>query len=207
MLYLTQRILDAIIFYYLESWTADTSDPSWTRYLTQIELFQRHMTTAAYKIAVRADQPSGSSKSNRQGPVNQTVMQKIAKAFLDGLYALLDGLVLLASDESPIVTGKMLHIETATATGSNPLDQVDLKNSVGFTIFFARLHGLLTVCCRMFECFAAFQISDTCPKWSYPACSPNWKAHWGFRSLRMNKSVPLHRDICMGYFVNINGRN
>ena len=133
-MYLTHRILDAIIFYYLESWTADTSDPSWTHYLTQIELFQRHMTTAAYKIAIKADQPSGLSKSNRQNPANQTVVQKIAKAFLDGLYALLDGLVLLASDESPIMTGKMLDVETPAATGSNPLEQVDLKNSVSFTI-------------------------------------------------------------------------
>jgi exocyst complex component 2 len=57
-------------------------------------------------------------------------MHKIAKAFLDALYAFLDGLVLLASDESPISTGQMLDMETPTLTRSNPLEQLDLKNGV-----------------------------------------------------------------------------
>lgn len=60
-------------------------------------------------------------------------MHKIAKAFLDALYAFLDGLVLLASDESPISTGQMLDMETPTLTGSNPLEQLDLKNGVSPT--------------------------------------------------------------------------
>ena len=60
-------------------------------------------------------------------------MHKIAKAFLDALYAFLDGLVLLASDDSPISSGQMLDMETPTLTGSNPLEQLDLKNGVSHT--------------------------------------------------------------------------
>ncbi|KAK2461007.1 hypothetical protein APHAL10511_006948 [Amanita phalloides] len=118
---------DALIFYYLESWKASANDPSSTHYLTQIELYQRHMTTAAFKIAVGADLPSGTSKSKRNA-VNPIFLHKIARAFSDALYAFLDGLVLLASDESPIASEKMLDMETPTLAGSNPLEQLDLKN-------------------------------------------------------------------------------
>lgn len=128
------RSLDSLVFYYLESWRASISDPSSTHYLTQIELYQRHMTTSVFKIAVGADLSSGISKSSRQNPVNPTLKHKIAKAFLDALYAFLDGLVLLASDESPISTGKMLDMETPTLTGSNPLEQLDLRNGVSHSI-------------------------------------------------------------------------
>ncbi|KIL63509.1 hypothetical protein M378DRAFT_164391 [Amanita muscaria Koide BX008] len=120
---------DALIFYYLETWRTSTSDPSWTHFLTQIEFFQRHMTTAAYKIAAGVDQSPGSSKSSRQHSPSQVFIQKITKAFVDGLYAILDGLVLLASDEAPIAVGKMLDVESTTLNGSNPLEQVDLTNS------------------------------------------------------------------------------
>ncbi|KAF8633062.1 hypothetical protein AX15_001537 [Amanita polypyramis BW_CC] len=119
---------DALIFYYLESWRANTSNSTSTHYLVQIELYQRYMTTAAFKIAVGADLSSGASKSSRHSPMNQIFVHKITKAFLDVLYAFLDGLVLLASDESPIVAGKVLDVDTSALTGTNPLDQLDLKN-------------------------------------------------------------------------------
>ncbi|PFH47085.1 hypothetical protein AMATHDRAFT_68442 [Amanita thiersii Skay4041] len=119
---------DAGIFYHLETWKASTSDRYSTHYLVQIEHFQRHMTTAAFKIAMGDSSPGSPRPSGRQNPMNQTNVAKIMRAFLDALYAFLDGLVLLASDESPIVTGKKLKIETLTLPGSNPLDQLDLTN-------------------------------------------------------------------------------
>jgi exocyst complex component 2 len=100
------------------------------------------MTTAAFRIAAGPDLSSGISKSSRQNSVNPTLKHKIAKAFLDALYVFLDGLVLLASDESPISTGKILDMETPTLTGSNPLEQLDLRNGVSY--FFAkRVRGTL----------------------------------------------------------------
>ena len=92
------------------------------------------MTTAAFKIAIGADLSSGTSKSSRHSPTNQIFVHKIAKAFLDALYAFLDGLVLLASDESPIAVGKVLDVETPALTGTNPLEQLDLKNGVSHPI-------------------------------------------------------------------------
>lgn len=105
-------IIDASIFYYLENWRSSPSEPYSTHYLTLIESFQRHITTAAYKIASGAD-PSLSASASRparqqQTPVPQGFTIKITRSFMDSLYAFLDGLVLLASDESPIATGKML---------------------------------------------------------------------------------------------------
>jgi len=94
---------DAKIFHNLEAWVTTRETPSSTRYLSQFELFQRHMTTAAYRIAAGADLPSTSLKSSKQPAVPQVFTSKITKTFLDAIYAFLDGLVLLASEESPLL--------------------------------------------------------------------------------------------------------
>lgn len=95
-----------------------------------MEHFQRHLTTAAFKLAGGVDLSSSVSLSKpvKQNPVPQVFVTKITKAFLDALYAFLDGLVLLASDESPIVTGKILAKEESS--GANHLDLLDLSNGV-----------------------------------------------------------------------------
>ncbi|KAF5383308.1 hypothetical protein D9615_005002 [Tricholomella constricta] len=121
---------DAKLFYYLETWIASPTDMSATRYLDQIELFQRQLTTAAFKLAGGVDLSASSlAKPSKQNPVPQAFISKITKAFLDALYAFLDGLVLLASNESPIVTGKMQVTDMApAATGPNPLELLDLHD-------------------------------------------------------------------------------
>ncbi|KAJ3567835.1 hypothetical protein NP233_g6101 [Leucocoprinus birnbaumii] len=121
---------DTNIFYYLEGWRADPSNQHITRYLSYMEHFQRHLTTAAFKLAGGVDlSSSGStsvSKPVKQNPVPQVFITKITKAFLDALYAFLDGLVLLASDESPIVAGNFLAKEESSET--NHLDLLDLSD-------------------------------------------------------------------------------
>jgi exocyst complex component 2 len=57
-------------------------------------------------------------------------VNKITKAFLDALYIFLDGLVQLASDESPIVTGKISARSAGTVTGGNRLESLDLTDAV-----------------------------------------------------------------------------
>ncbi|KAJ7810126.1 exocyst complex component sec5 [Mycena leptocephala] len=99
-LLITGWLRDANIFYYLEEWIASPTDASATHYLTQMELFQRHVTTAAFNASALA-------KPVRQNPIPTAFVSKITKAFLDALYAFLDGLVHLASEESPVMTGKM----------------------------------------------------------------------------------------------------
>ncbi|KAJ7136006.1 exocyst complex component Sec5-domain-containing protein [Mycena epipterygia] len=127
-LLITSWLRDANVFYYLEEWIASPSDASATHYLTQMELFQRHVTTAAFKIAGGVDLATASiSKPVRQNPIPTAFVSKITKAFLDALYAFLDGLVHLASEESPVVTGTMPVTEAAGGPGGpNPLELLDM---------------------------------------------------------------------------------
>ncbi|RDB30270.1 Exocyst complex component 2 [Hypsizygus marmoreus] len=119
---------DARIFYHLETWVASISEASATHYLDQMELFQRHLTTAAFKLAGGVDLNATSlTKPTKQHPVPQAFVAKVIKAFLDALYAFLDGMVLLASDDSPIVTGKMGEAVKA-AIGVNALELLDLRD-------------------------------------------------------------------------------
>ncbi|KAF7349293.1 Exocyst complex component SEC5 [Mycena sanguinolenta] len=130
-LLITSWLRDANLFYYLEEWIASPLDASATHYLTQMELFQRQVTTAAFKLAGGVDLAAASSLSKpvRQNPIPAAFVSKITKAFLDALYAFLDGLVHLASDESPIVTGKMPRTEAAGGPGgSNPLELLDMRD-------------------------------------------------------------------------------
>jgi exocyst complex component 2 len=66
-------------------------------------------------------------------------LQKITKAFLDALYTFLDGLVHLASDDSPAVKKKgkeredtvvVVNSTTSSGTASNPLELLDLTDGV-----------------------------------------------------------------------------
>ncbi|KAJ6631115.1 exocyst complex component Sec5-domain-containing protein [Mycena sp. CBHHK59/15] len=122
---------DANIFYYLEEWIGSPTDSSATHYLTQMELFQRHVTTAAFKLGGGVDLSTSAaaslSRPVRQNAIATAFVSKITKAFLDALYAFLDGLVHLASEDSPVVTGKMPVTEAAGGPGgANPLELLDL---------------------------------------------------------------------------------
>lgn len=59
------------------------------------------MTTAAFKLAGGIDLSSSLSttKSSRPGLVPPVLVAKITKAFLDSIYVILDGIVLLVSNE------------------------------------------------------------------------------------------------------------
>ncbi|KAL0958155.1 hypothetical protein HGRIS_000321 [Hohenbuehelia grisea] len=117
-LLLTAWLRDASLFYHLETWVAGstttaTSTPgtpsaTTTRYLSLTESFQRYITTGAYKLASGLDLSGSSSssllKQGRQSAIPHAFVAKITKAFLDAIYAFLDGLVHLASDESPVVS-------------------------------------------------------------------------------------------------------
>ncbi|TFK20519.1 hypothetical protein FA15DRAFT_673418 [Coprinopsis marcescibilis] len=121
---------DAATFYHVESWANSSSVPHSTHYLSQIEMFQRHLTTAAYKLAGGVEPTSGpTSRLAKQQAIPQSFVTKITKAFLDSLYAVLDGLVLLASDESPIVTGKMPSLDTSAIKRPTSLSVLDVTDS------------------------------------------------------------------------------
>jgi len=93
----------------------------------QIELFQREITTAAFKLAGGVDVSSSSiSKPATQNAIPNAFITKITKAFLDALYAFLDGLVHLASDESPA----MAKGNEKVSLKSGNLELLDLTNGV-----------------------------------------------------------------------------
>ncbi|KAF8189835.1 exocyst complex component Sec5-domain-containing protein [Mycena galopus ATCC 62051] len=130
-LLITAWLRDANLFYHLEEWVASPADASATHYLTQMELFQRQVTTAAFKLAGGVDLAAAASPSKpvQQNPIPAAFVSKITKAFLDALYAFLDGLVHLASEESPVVTGKMPRTEAAGGPGGpNPLELLDVRD-------------------------------------------------------------------------------
>jgi exocyst complex component 2 len=126
---------DAKIFYNLETWVATRKDPSSTRYLSQFEHFQRHMTTVAYKIAAGADLPASSSKASKQSPILQVFTSKITRAFLNAIYAFLDGLVLLASSDPPVSEKPLSNMGVISpAEGAVEMslqELVDLNDAVG----------------------------------------------------------------------------
>ncbi len=128
------RFVDANIFYHLETWVGSTVDPYTTIYLSQIRTFQKQVTTSAFKIAGGVDlSTASSSRQTKQNPVAPEFVTKIMKAFLDSLYAFLDGLVHLASDESPTSAAARAHLplQTNATPGTNPLELVKIEDAVG----------------------------------------------------------------------------
>ncbi|KAI5996502.1 exocyst complex component Sec5-domain-containing protein [Pisolithus orientalis] len=92
---------DANVLYHLESWTPSMTDSSVTQYMSLFEVFQRHMTLSALKIAGGVDLATTTSslRTIQQNQLPSTFANKITRAFLDAVYAFLDGLVHLTSSE------------------------------------------------------------------------------------------------------------
>jgi hypothetical protein len=120
--YLT-LLTDSRIFFHLETWEHNPEDRSTTLYLGRMHKFQKHVTTAAYKIA------SGmtDSSSTKQKQIPQEFSTKITGSFLDSLFCFLDGLVHLASDESPVVQNS---IRASLEEPTTSVPQYDLKKNV-----------------------------------------------------------------------------
>ena len=88
------------------------------------------MTTAAFKISGGVDLSNVMSpKTVKQNQLAPTFVSKITKAFLDAIYAFLDGLVHLASDESPVAIGKRpAHVSPRNVV--KPLQILDVTDGV-----------------------------------------------------------------------------
>jgi len=117
------------MFYGLETWVSRPDEPFTTHFLIQIELYQRHMTTAAFRLVGGVDS-SPSLKLPKQYPVPPALVTKITTTFLDAIYAILDGMILLASDELTIPTAEQPRTIDGTRVDLNPLGALDLKDSV-----------------------------------------------------------------------------
>ncbi|KAF8434522.1 exocyst complex component Sec5-domain-containing protein [Boletus edulis BED1] len=116
---------DAALFHLLETWTPSTPDPSVTQFMSLFDVFQRQLTTHALKFAGGIELSSTSSSSFRtiqQNQISHAFMIKITKAFLDAVYAFLDGLVHLTSSEWSVTT------ETAGPSQQLPSKPYDLND-------------------------------------------------------------------------------
>lgn len=116
--------------YALESFTPDLSTPSTTLYLAHLESFMRHLATSAFKIAgcVSTESGSGMLRVTQQNIVPPAFTSKITKAFLDAIYAVLDGFVVLVADEAPPGMGSIVAAGAPEREGKQEL--IDLRDSV-----------------------------------------------------------------------------
>ncbi|KAG1844491.1 exocyst complex component Sec5-domain-containing protein [Suillus subluteus] len=120
---------DANYMYTLESFTPDLSTPSTTLYLAHLESFMRHLATSAFKIAggVSTDSGSGVLRVTQQNIVPPAFISKITKAFLDAIYAVLDGFVVLVAEEAPPGVGSIVSAGAPEREGKQEL--IDLRDS------------------------------------------------------------------------------
>ena len=117
---LMNAFLDARLFHHLENWEPNPQVPGTTLYLTKMHAFHKHNSTAAYKIAGGVDPTASSStKPAKQKAIGPEYASKISKAFLDALYAFLDGLVHLASDDWHASDINVSSIEAIREPNSN----------------------------------------------------------------------------------------
>lgn len=120
---------DANCMYALESFAPDLSTPSTTLYLAKLESFMRHLATTAFKIAggVSTDSGSGVLRVTQQNIVPPAFTSKITRAFLDAIYAVLDGFVVLVAEEAPPGVGSIVAAGVPEREGKQEL--IDLRDS------------------------------------------------------------------------------
>ncbi|GAA5980926.1 hypothetical protein JCM10908_003921 [Rhodotorula pacifica] len=140
-------IRDAKFFYRLENWRPDPDQPSATVFLRHLAAYQRFMSISAYRIAGGSEERGNSfftasssststSAKNRSRPgddLPRDLTRQVKSAFLDSLYAFLDGLVHVAfSDPATIFaasahSGRKGSLVEAAETGGRP-SEVDVQN-------------------------------------------------------------------------------
>ncbi|CAG8674429.1 4002_t:CDS:10, partial [Dentiscutata heterogama] len=92
---------DAKIFYSLEDWSLDQDNREITNFLRNFHIFHKYNSRSAYKIASLGY--VSDDDDNKSSRISDAFLQKIKGAFLDSLYAYLDGLVhLVFSDYTPL---------------------------------------------------------------------------------------------------------
>ena len=135
---------DANLFYHLESWTLESGEPATTSYPSLFELFQRRLIIVTYKIAVATESSHVPAPFTMKGiqnlpvqrkkPRAMSLINKVKKTFMDAIYAFLDGLVLLTTEDFLSVKelDSMRHLQR-TADGLYGL--FDMRDAVSDDLF------------------------------------------------------------------------
>ena len=113
----------------LETWELSETEPSTTQYLSKVNFFQRHTIGSAFKIAGGTEPSSSTSRSKKQNSVPTDFAQKVAKTFFDTLTLLLDGLLQLVNEDSPVPLPEKLP--QAAPTAGSLRTTVDFTDAVG----------------------------------------------------------------------------
>jgi exocyst complex component 2 len=125
-------LLDARAFCYLETWAFSSSEPFTTEYLSEIQFFQRQLTSWALKFASGAEASSSSARLGRR-PIPNEFLTKTTRAFLDATYAFLDGLVQLAEEGSPVTDPeKFPSVDVNTVGKLQAMTLLDTSDVVSF---------------------------------------------------------------------------
>ncbi|POY70342.1 hypothetical protein BMF94_6622 [Rhodotorula taiwanensis] len=141
-------IRDAKTFYRLENWRSDPDQPSITVFLRHLAAYQRFMAASAYRIAGGSEELASSCfsavtpttggaaakvRARQEDALPKDLTRRIQSAFLDGLYAFLDGLVHVAfSDPASIFAApsgppRKTSIVEATSHSGRPAE-IDTQN-------------------------------------------------------------------------------
>lgn len=115
------EFVDAKVFFRLEDWQLDPEDQSKTIYLKRMRTYQRNMARMVYKTSGGDEERANNlfisshastmnllkkSTSNRdQEHISADFCKKIHTAYLDALYAFLDGLMQAAVSEPQTLEG------------------------------------------------------------------------------------------------------
>ncbi|KAJ1030000.1 hypothetical protein NDA16_000913 [Ustilago loliicola] len=129
---------DAKLFHMLEDWTLNPDEQATTLHLREIAAFHKSNARQAFHLAggrsastpVSALEASRKHRSAEQ-PVAPEFTARIKGAFLDALYAFLDGLVHLAfSEYSPLEPRTALSVQTVPGHPGSSVDVRDLDTRV-----------------------------------------------------------------------------
>ncbi|CDS00803.1 related to Exocyst complex component Sec5 [Sporisorium scitamineum] len=129
---------DAKLFHMLEDWTLNPDEQATTLHLRELAAFHKNNARQAFHLAggrSASTPPSAleASRKNRHGeqPVAPEFTARIKGAFLDALYAFLDGLVHLAfSEYSPLEPRTALSVQSVPGHPGSVVDVKDLDTRV-----------------------------------------------------------------------------
>ncbi|KAI3479512.1 hypothetical protein L1887_58423 [Cichorium endivia] len=129
---------DAKIFHLLEDWTLNPDEQATTLHLRAIAAFHKSNARQAFHLAggrsastpVSALEARGKNRAAEQ-PVASEFTTRIKGAFLDALYAFLDGMVQLAfSEYSPLEPRTALSVQAVPGQPGSSVDVRDLDTRV-----------------------------------------------------------------------------
>ncbi|GAA5873213.1 hypothetical protein JCM3774_000083 [Rhodotorula dairenensis] len=143
-------IRDAKVFYRLENWRPDPDQPSTTVFLRHLAAYQRFMSISAYRVAGGSEERANShfsasssatgpgaaakSRSRPEDDLPKDLTRRIKSAFLDSLYAFLDGLVHVAFSDpatifaAPPQSGRKGALGDGSDVGVGRPSEVDVQN-------------------------------------------------------------------------------